>query len=170
MQNRIDPSKLVLLPIDELKPSPKNRNKHPPEQIDRLADLIRFQGFRQPVIVSTRSGFIVTGHGRVEAAKKLGMDRVPVIFQDFDSDEAEYAFQVSDNAIASWAELDLAGINADLPDLGPDFDLNLLAIKNFTLDPSELKTIEGAEELQASEFDNFQHECPKCGFEWNDAT
>lgn len=137
MQNKIDPSKLVLLPTAELKPNPKNRNKHPDEQIERLAEIIRYQGFRQPIIVSSRSGYIVAGHGRLLAAQRLEIERVPVVFQDFESEEQEYAFQVSDNAVAAWAELDLAGINADLPDLGPDFDIDLLGIKDFTLDVAE---------------------------------
>jgi hypothetical protein len=134
MMNKIDPARLVLMPVDKLTESPKNRNKHSQEQIDRLAELIRYQGFRQPIIVSNLSGYIVAGHGRLAAAKQLGMTHVPIVFQDFDSTEQEYAFQVSDNAIASWAELDFSGINADLGDLGPDFDLELLAIKGFTLD------------------------------------
>jgi DNA modification methylase len=127
----------VILPVQDLKPHPKNPNKHSQEQIDRLSVLIKYQGFRHPIIVSKRSGFIVAGHGRLEAAKRLKMTSVPVDFQDFPDDDAEYAFLVSDNAIASWAELDLAGINASIGDLGPDFDINLLAIKDFVLEPAE---------------------------------
>lgn len=138
MQIKIDPTKLVLLPVDQLKPHPKNRNKHSEYQIDRLCSLIKYQGFRQPIIVSNQSGFIVVGHGRLEAAKKLTMSHVPVIFQDFDSEEQEYAFCVSDNAIAAWSELDLSGINSDIPDLGPAFDIEMLGIKNFSLDAGEL--------------------------------
>ena len=60
-----------------------------------------------------------------------------MVYQDFESDEVEYAFIQSDNAIASWSELDLAGINVDLADLGPDFDIDLLGIKDFKLDLNE---------------------------------
>lgn len=97
--------------------------------------LIEYQGFRQPIIVSNRSGLVVAGHGRLEAAKKLGLAEVPVAFQDFEDDEQEYAFGISDNAIASWAELDLSGINMDLPDFGPDLNLDNLGIKDFVLEP-----------------------------------
>jgi hypothetical protein len=120
----------------ELKPHPRNRNAHPKDQIDRLAQILEYQGWRYPVNVSKRSGFIVTGHGRVQAAQKLGCS-VPVVYQDFESDEQEYASVQSDNAIASWAELDLAKINLDLAELGPDFDIDLLGIENFVLDPSD---------------------------------
>lgn len=126
-----------LLPVNQLKPHPKNRNQHPTEQLARLAKLISFHGFRHPVIVSKLSGFIVAGHGRWEAAKIIGLKEVPVDYQDFDDEAAEYAFLVSDNAIAAWAELDLSGINADIGDLGPDFDIDLLGIENFVVEPAD---------------------------------
>ena len=121
-----------------LKEHPKNRNKHSKDQIDRLAKLYEYHGIRHPIIVSRRSGFIVAGHGRKLAAIMAKVDEVPVVYQDFNSDEAEYAFIQADNAIALWAELDLSGINSDLTDLGPDFDLDMLGIENFTLDPDAL--------------------------------
>jgi|SRR5271157_3530900 len=124
-------------PINSLKPHPKNPNKHSPEQIDRLAKIIEYQGWRHPIVVSKQSGFIVAGHGRLLAAKKLGLSEVPVHYQDFANEDQEYAFVVSDNAIASWAELDLANINVELVGLGPDFDIDMLGISNFTIDISE---------------------------------
>lgn len=142
------------VPIREVKPNPKNRNKHSSEQIDRLCEIIKYQGFRTPLIVSTRSGLLVAGHGRLLAAKQLKLDEVPVIYQDFDSEEQEYAAQVSDNAIASWAELDLSGINFDLPNLGPDFDINMLGIKDFELEPADKygdKDADATPEIRATE-------------------
>lgn len=126
-----------LLPIGELKPHPKNRNKHPNEQIERLAKVLGFQGWRYPIKVSNRSGFITSGHGRLAAAKLRGWASVPVNFQDYDSEEQEIADVTSDNAIASWAELDFAAINMDVTDLGPDFDIDHLGLKNFLLEPAE---------------------------------
>ena len=126
-----------LVPTKELKPHPKNRNDHPDDQIARLARVIEYQGFRHPIIVSNLSGFIVAGHGRLAAAKKLKLKEVPVDYQDFESEEQEYAFLVSDNAVALWAELDFSGINADIGDLGPDFDIDLLGIKNFEIEVAD---------------------------------
>lgn len=128
---------ISIVPISKIIPNHKNRNKHSAEQIERLKQIITYQGFRVPVIVSNRSGKLVAGHGRLLAAKELGLKDVPVIYQDFESDEQEYAAGISDNSVALWAELDLAGINTDLPDLGPDFDLDMLGIKDFVLDMSE---------------------------------
>lgn len=135
MKIRCEYKKLV--PLEELKPHPKNRNAHSAEQIARLAHIIEYQGVRHPIIVSNLSGFIVAGHGRLAAAQKLELKEFPVDYQDFESEESEYAFLVSDNAVALWAELDLSGINADIGELGPDFEIDMLGIKDFTLDVSE---------------------------------
>lgn len=159
--------------LNELLDHPKNRNTHSPSQIERLAKLFSYHGVRHPIIVSKRSGHIVAGHGRKLAALEAGFSQFPVVFQDFDSEEQEYAFIQSDNAIASWAELDFAGINDDLPDLGPDFDLEMLGIKDFALDISEKLEApivkDSSKELDQNDFNEFDHRCPKCGFEWSDS-
>lgn len=126
-----------LLPVNELKPHPKNPNKHSKEQIARLAEILEYQCVRHPVIVSRLSGHVVVGHGRLEAMKKLGMKEVPVDYQEFKSEEQEYAFIVSDNAIAEWAELDLSMINSEVPDLGPDFEIDLLGLKDFEIEVAD---------------------------------
>jgi DNA modification methylase len=126
-----------LVDVSDLKAHPKNRNKHPEDQIKRLADILKYQGWRYPVKVSKQSNYIISGHGRIEAAKLNEWEKVPVNFQDYDSDEQEYADVQADNAIAAWAELDLAGINSDIGDLGPDFDIDLLGIRDFVLEPAD---------------------------------
>lgn len=123
------------VPIEEVKPNPKNRNKHTLQQVERLSKLLQLYGWRHPIIVSNRTGEIVAGHARLEAAMFMGLLTVPIQMQDFVSEEEEYGFGVSDNAIALWADLDLAGINQDLADLGPDFDIDMLGIKDFVLEP-----------------------------------
>ncbi len=135
-----------LVPIGDLKPHPRNRNTHPSDQINRLAAVIEYQGFRHPIIVSRLSNFIVAGHGRLAAAQCLNLKEVPVSYQEFESEEQEYAFLISDNAVALWAELDLEGINTDLGDLGENFDINLLGIKNFTVDLTGLDVLDDKEE------------------------
>jgi hypothetical protein len=126
-----------LVSIKELKPHPKNRNEHPEEQIKRLAKILEYQGFRYPIKVSLGSGFVTSGHGRIEAAKLNGWTQVPVNYQEYESEEQEYADLIADNSIASWSDLDFSSINADLPDLGPDFDIEMLGLKDFYLDASD---------------------------------
>ncbi len=123
--------------ISELKPHPKNPNVHSKEQIKRLIKLIRAYGWRHPIIVSNQTGYIIVGHGRLEAAIEMGLQEVPIHYQDFKDEQEEYAFMVADNAIASWAELDLAAINLEVPDLGPDFDIELLGIKDFEIEVAD---------------------------------
>lgn len=126
-----------ILDASSLRHNPKNPNKHSKDQIERLAKIIEYQGQRSPIVVSNQSGFITKGHGRLEAMKRLGWKRVAVDFQDYDSDEQEYADIVADNAIADWAELDFSMINSDLTDLGPDFDIDLLGLKDFEIDVAD---------------------------------
>lgn len=117
---------------------PKNPNKHNKEQIERLAKIIDYQGQRSPVVISNLSGFVVVGHGRLAAMKSLGWDKIAVDYQDFEDEAQEYAHMTADNAIAEWAALDLSQINIDMLDLGPELDLEMLGIKNFSLAPIKL--------------------------------
>lgn len=128
---------ISIVDINSLVLNPKNNNIHPEEQIERLAKLIQYNGFRNPVIVSKRSGFVVSGHGRIAAARKLDINQIPVMYQDFDNEAQEYAYLTSDNAIASWAKLDLSAINSEMLELGPDFDVDMFGIKDFIIEPME---------------------------------
>lgn len=152
---------ITLVEVQSIKPWHKNRNQHSSEQIERLANLIKYQGFRNPLVISNQTGFLIAGHGRLEAAKKLGMTQVPVVYQDFENDEQAYAYMVSDNAIADWAELDLSSINSDLGDLGPDFNLEMLGIKDFMLDVAEKIDDVISEPAKVNKTET----CPNCGFE-----
>ena len=128
---------IELVAIADLKPHPKNPNDHTPEQILELAEILKYQGWRSPVKVSNQSGFVTAGHGRIEAAKANGWTHVPVSRQDYDSEDQEYADVVADNAIAAWAEIDLAKVNQNVVELDPSFNLRHLGIENFKLDVSE---------------------------------
>ena len=94
--------------IANLVPHPHNPNKHPDKQIALLAKIIRHSGWRSPIVVSKRSGFIVSGHGRLEAAKLLNVQTVPVDVQDFKTEAEEFAHLVADNRIA-----ELSGLSDD---------------------------------------------------------
>lgn len=107
----------AIVDVAKLVPNPKNPNTHPDEQIQLLGRIIRQTGWRQPITVSTRSGFIVKGHGRLSAALLEGVKEVPVDYQNYASEAEEYADLVADNRIAELAEIDnkmLADIFADI--------------------------------------------------------
>lgn len=128
---------IVWVDIDKIKLNPYNTNKHPKEQITRLAKIIKYQGWRWPLLVWKERDILGAGEGRYLAAKELGLKQVPVSYQSFDNDDQFKAFVTSDNAIASWAEIDKKLLNEILPDMGPDFDIELLGLKDFELEPSD---------------------------------
>ena len=167
MQIEIKCSHEQMVDVNALRLNERNPNSHSKDQIKVLAKIIKEFGFRHPIIVSTLSDKIVAGHGRLEAAKSLGMTEVPVDFQDFKDDGEELAVLINDNAIAEWAELDLGQINLMLPEIGP-IDIELLGLKDFEVEVLDKPIKDTSAELDLDGFDNFQHQCPKCGFEWND--
>lgn len=91
-------------PTAKLKPHPKNPNHHPASQIQLLADIIKAQGWRSPICVSLRSGYVTKGHGRLQAAILAGMKSVPVDLQKYKSDAAEMADMIADNRIAELSD------------------------------------------------------------------
>jgi len=116
----------AVVTISELHPHPRNPNTHPPRQIELLAKIIREQGWRAPITVSERSGYIVRGHGRLLAARALGLSSVPVDRQVYDSDAAELADLLADNKIAELAVIDddlLADLLGDLGQTEIDMEL-----------------------------------------------
>lgn len=131
---KVQATEIKLVPLADIKLNPKNRNKHSPEQIAQFVKILKYQGNRNPGVVSNRSGLLVAGEGRYLAMKEAGETHMPVMFQDFEDEEQEYLYGISDNAIASQAALDLAEIHVDLKDMGP-FDLDLLGIKDFQFEP-----------------------------------
>lgn len=142
----IKSKEITLVKINELIPYKKNMNSHSDEQIGRLIKIIEYQGFRNPVIAQKGTNVIASGHGRIMAAKKMGMTHVPVIYQEFKNEEEFYSYVVSDNAIAEWSDLDLGAINSEMLDLGPDFDIDLLGIKDFVIEPVEKFEPQGDED------------------------
>lgn len=109
-----------IVPIGEVKPNPKNPNQHPEDQIELLAKIIKTQGWRAPITVSTLSGLVVRGHGRLMAAKHLGLEFVPVDFQHYKSNDAELADLLADNKIAELAEIDSKMLAEVFKDIDPD--------------------------------------------------
>lgn len=85
--------------IDELKPYARNSRTHSAAQIDQLATSIREFGWTNPLLVDA-GGTVIAGHGRLEAAKALGLSEVPTIDVGHMSEEQRRAYVVADNALA----------------------------------------------------------------------
>jgi len=111
-----------------LQPNPANPNRHSAHQIQLLASIIQEQGWRNPITVSKRSGLVVRGHGRLEAALLIGCETVPVDEQDYASEAEELADLLADNRLAELAELDegeLKRLLKSIQESDPSFDLEL---------------------------------------------
>lgn len=94
----------VLVDPTTISPHPDNPNVHPAAQIEALCEVIRENGWRNPVVVSRRSGLLIKGHGRLLAAKALKC-AVPVEYQDYPDEAAELRDLVADNKIAELSML-----------------------------------------------------------------
>ena len=139
---------------------PNNPNRHSTEGITRLAQIMLYQGIRHPIVVSNLSSLITKGHGRLEAALANGWTEFPVEFQDYDNIDQQYADVIADNAIARYSELDLKMINLEIPELGPDLDIDLLGLKDFKIEP-----LDNYEEgkLKGRLKNKPPMTCPECG-------
>ena len=113
---------------NSLQPNPANPNRHSAHQIQLLASIIQEQGWRNPITLSNRSGQIVRGHGRLEAALLIGCEAVPVDEQDYATEAEELADLLADNRLAELAELDegeLKRLLKSIQESDPTFDLEL---------------------------------------------
>jgi DNA modification methylase len=118
-----------IVDIDTLTENPRNPNRHPEKQLKLLAKLIQHQGWRQPITVSNRSGFIVRGHGRLQAARLAGVDKVPIDRQDYATEADEWADLVADNKIAELADTDEERMKELVKELAAqEYDLELMAV------------------------------------------
>ncbi len=130
-----------ILPVAKIKPNPRNPNQHPENQLEMLVKIIEKQGWRAPISIGRRSGYVVRGHARLHVAKVLG-GFAPVEWQEYDSDESEIADLIADNRIAELAvlseeqlaellrEIDASGLGLDLTGYGShDVDRLLQAVE-----------------------------------------
>ncbi len=112
-------------PVDGLVPYARNSRTHSEEQLEQLAESITEWGFTMPVLVDEAGG-IIAGHGRVMAARRLGMAEVPVIVASGWTDAQRRAYVIADNKLALNAGWDMDMLAAELRDLGGEgFDLGL---------------------------------------------
>ena len=152
-----------IVDIMKVIPNPKNPNTHGERQIEILSQVIKAQGWRKPITVSKRSGFVVAGHGRLQAALLLKTDKVPVDYQDYATEAEEYADLVADNRIAELSEIDHEMLNSILEDIKEyeDFNFELTGYTDCDID-SILENVDGLdfeEDTEAVE-DDYEIELP----------
>jgi DNA modification methylase len=103
-------------PLDELRPAPNAVRRHPKRQIKQIARGIENHGFLVPVIIYG-DGVIAAGHARVEAARLLGMQQVPVVHVDHLTDEQMRMFAIADNKLAEGGIWDLDALRIEFAEI-----------------------------------------------------
>src|SRR5260370_31522952 len=91
--------KIEVMPVNELRPYPNNARTHSKKQIRQIANSIKTFGFCNPVLIDDAKQ-IIAGHGRVEAAKLLGIDAVPTCRLSHLSEADKRAYILADNKLA----------------------------------------------------------------------
>lgn len=144
MTEHMDTPVVAMRPPGELKPAKRNARTHSPRQIAQIAASIREFGFTQPVLTDDE-GRIVAGHGRVEAAKSLGMALVPTLPLSHLNEDQLRAYALADNKLALNAGWDEELLKLELAELDAviSFDLELTGFStgeiDLLLDPPSAK-------------------------------
>lgn len=118
--------RIELWPVERLVPYERNARTHSPEQVAQLAASIAEFGFLNPILVDSKDG-IIAGHGRLAAAKDMGLPEVPVVVLDHLSEAQKRAYVLADNKLALNAGWDEKLLQIELTGLQlQDFDLSLI--------------------------------------------
>src|SRR5262249_29210132 len=129
IQNSSLERKVIYFQISDLTTNPMNARTHSPRQIQEISRSIERFGFNNPVLIDERNQ-IIAGHGRVEAAKLLGRERVPTLRIGHLSDQDKRAFIIAYNRLAEKAGWDPEILAIELQGLIElDFDLEFTAFR-----------------------------------------
>ena len=147
------------IPVGQLKPYEKNARKHAEYDVGQIAESIERYGFNDPIGIWGKDNIIVEGHGRLLAAKKLGMKEVPCIRLDDLTDKQRREYAILHNKTAELSSWDFDLLAEDISDL--DFS-------GFDIDWGLPEDVEEAEivEDEAPEVDEENEPITKLGDIW----
>lgn len=157
---------IVYKSLSEIKPyenNPRNNEK----AVSAVAASIQAFGWLVPLVIDSE-GVIVCGHTRYKAAVKLGIDNIPCVLADDLTEEQARAFRLADNKTAELAVWDLPLLEGELDDIGDTIDMNQFG---FTLGVTDIYEPDNTtQEIDINNYsdDEFEYECPECGFRFND--
>ena len=156
-------SKIQRVCINKLIPYEKNAKIHNKNQIEKLKQRIEQFGFLTPVLID-KDFNIIAGHGRTEAAKQLGLDKIPCVYIDGLSEHEKKAYILADNRLSELGEWDMDLLSEELEDLG-DFDIDLL---DFEIPEIDLQSYYGDERERTFNSYNLHiaHELPHTDDFW----
>ena len=141
--------------ISELIPYANNARTHSDEQVTQIASSIKEFGFNNPILIDKDNG-IIAGHGRLEAAKKLGYTEVPTIRLEHLTDTQRKAFILADNRIALNSGWDTTLLSLELKELDLEIDL-----KSLGFDDKELAALLEPEQVEGNTDEDVVPEVPE---------
>lgn len=153
---------ISIVDIGAIKPYKRNNKKHNKAQIDKLAMHIQGVGWDVPIVVDEEM-VILKGHGRLEAAKQLGLEQVPIIVRDGLTEAQKKAVRIADNKLAELAEWDTENLK---------FELDDLELAGFDIEEIGFGDLKGIDVLPGNEDEQGQLDeckkkiCPECGHEF----
>jgi DNA modification methylase len=125
--------RIEIWPTDKLVPYDKNPRTHSAEQVSQIAASIAEFGFLNPILVDTTAG-IIAGHGRLQAAKQLGLAQVPVVVLDHLTEVQKRAYVITDNKLALNAGWDDKLLREEMEALAAeDFNLPIIGFSDEEL-------------------------------------
>jgi DNA modification methylase len=130
------PLSITYRPLGALHPDPRNARTHPKRQIEQITASMKAFGFANPILIDEEA-VIIAGHGRLMAAKALGLAEAPTITLTGLSDGQKRALRLADNKIALNAGWDLDLLKVELHDLSSleiDLDLSLTGFSTGEID------------------------------------
>lgn len=164
--------KIEYILATDLVPYENNSRTHSQQQVDQIKHSINEFGFTNPILIDEHNG-IIAGHGRLQAAQELGIKLVPTILLEGLTEAQRKAYVIADNQLALNAGWDNSILAQELSELEKlNFDLDLIGFDNseisdFMLEDKEHYPDSSAKEIDPDDY-NMGHQCPKCGFEFDD--
>jgi hypothetical protein len=153
-------------------PYERNNRQHSQQQVDRIANSIAEFGFNQPIVVD-ENNIVLVGHGRLEAAKKLGLAEVPIVRKAGLTETQKKAYRILDNKLQNDSTWDAESLELELSQLKEEsFDFASWGLDDF------LPSSKGSEGVSSGAGDGSTKEinpdefimgciCPRCHFEFD---
>lgn len=138
--------KIEMIPVDELTEYENNARNHGDIDIQAIKDSIETFGFNDPIGIWSEKNTIVEGHGRLQAAKELGMNEVPCLRLDHLTDEERRAYGLAHNKTAELSEWNFAELNIELAGIKA-IDMSKLGFEEIKID-DEYKKFEQKFEIK----------------------
>lgn len=141
-------AKVQEVAIEKIKPYENNAKIHGAEQVEKLKASIEEFGFLTPCLIDKKYN-LIAGHGRVMAAKEIGMEKVPCVFIEGLTEAQRKAYTLADNRLGELGEWDMELVISELEELqAMDFDIELTGF--------EMPEEEESEDEEPGEFDDIE--------------